>query len=143
MKPTDSDWKQDFANDAEAACFHPIVKEVIDEYVDNMRHNYSVDLSKGLPSVGLSKVKMAVALVARAQALDIDPELLRLSNDEADASIIEMARRFHEAGKPVLVVAVDRKDGLCDAMKDRPFPSTHRVQKNEGRRTCVACGGKL
>jgi hypothetical protein len=104
-----SDWKQDFANDAEKALDHAIVKETVDEYVDNMKHNYGVDLSKGLPYVGLSKVRMAVALVARAQALGMDPDLLRLSNDEANADIIAMARRFHEAGKPVFIVEVDEK----------------------------------
>jgi len=104
-----SDWKQDFANDAEKAFDHPIVKETLDEFIDNMRHNRGVDLSKGLPSVGLNKVKMAVALVARAQALGIDPDLLRLSNDEASAEIIAMAKRVHEKGVPVFVVGVPER----------------------------------
>lgn len=103
------DWKQDFANDAEKAFAHQIVKETLDEYVYNMRGNYSVNLDKGLPKYGLMKVMNAVAIVARAQALGIDPDLLRLSNEEASAEIIAMARRFHAAGKPVVVVEVPPK----------------------------------
>jgi hypothetical protein len=104
-----SDWKQDFANDADKALSHPIVNDAVDEYVDNMLHNHGVDLDKGLPRYGFMKVRHAVALVARAQALGIDPDLLRLSNDEADAQIIEIARQAHKAGKPVFVVTGKEK----------------------------------
>jgi hypothetical protein len=104
-----NNWKQDFANDAEEALFHALVKEIRDEFVDNIKRNYGIDLSQGLPSVGLNKTMMAVALVARAQALGVDPDLLRLSSEEASAEIIAMARRLHEAGKPVLVVEVPKR----------------------------------
>jgi hypothetical protein len=103
------DWKQDFANDAEKAMDHSIVTETVDEYVLNMRSNYGVDLSKGLPRMGLAKVMMAVALAARAQALGIDPDRLRLSDDEATEEMVAMLQRFHEAGKPAMIVVTDRK----------------------------------
>jgi hypothetical protein len=34
-------------------------------------------------------------------------------------------------------------DGVCPPMRERLLPVSHRVQRNEGRMTCVACGEAL
>ena len=98
------DWKQRHANDSEKALAHSIIKRVEAEYADNMQCNYGVDLTKGLPAYGLHKVMQYVAQVARAQALGFDPELLRLSDGEATAAQLDLARAIVKAGKPVIVV---------------------------------------
>lgn len=92
-------WKKEFANKATEAIKHPLVERVIEEYADNMRNNYQVDLSKGLPSYGLMKVMNALAQVARAQALDIDPQLLVMTEDEVAASQLRLARDMAEQGR--------------------------------------------
>lgn len=85
------DWKQKLAEDADGALKHDLVTSVIDEYIDNM--SPVVDLSKGLPRYGLTKIAHYVAIVARAQALGIDPDLVRLSATEANKQMLALAKR--------------------------------------------------
>lgn len=102
-----TDWKQHHANEAEKAFDQPLVKEVIEEFVGNMKSNYAVDLSDGLPHYGLMKVAMYVASVARAEALGFDPNLLRLSPTEATEAQLRLAQMAAELGKPVWVLELE------------------------------------
>ena len=87
-----SDWKQHHANVSEKAFAQALVEGVIEELVENMRRNYGVDLSEGLPRLGLHKC-MAVAMqVARAEALGFDPELLRLNATESTEQLLKLAQ---------------------------------------------------
>lgn len=94
-----SDWKQDHADAAETALEHGLVQRVIEEFADNMGFNL-----EGLPKYGMFKVASTVAQVARAQALGFDPDLLRLSDEEADVRMLKVARMAVAAGKPALRV---------------------------------------
>jgi len=92
-----SDWKQQHADAADAVFDAAMVRDVMEEFAANM--GFQLD---GLPGYGLHKVVSYAAQVARAQALGFDPELLRLSDDEADAATLAVARAMVAAGKPVL-----------------------------------------
>jgi DNA-binding MurR/RpiR family transcriptional regulator len=107
MGAIERDWKQDFANDAEKAINHDLVRFVVEEFIDNM--SPSVDLSKGLPRYGLTKIMHYAAMVARAQAIGIDPETLRLDAKEATAEMIALAEHAHRLGKPVIVITPTSK----------------------------------
>jgi hypothetical protein len=96
---TDHDWKKQFANDAERAILHPLTQENIDELLFNLRSDRN-----GLPYYGILKLCNVVAQVARADAMGIDPELLRLSADEVNEWLGKMIEAFADAGKPVIVV---------------------------------------
>ena len=61
-----------FANEAAKALDHDLVKNVMEEFAGNMRFELT-----GLPAYGLAKVAIYAAQVARAQALGINPDLLR------------------------------------------------------------------
>lgn len=65
-------WLRAHANAAAFAVAHPIVVDVMDEYAHNMRFHPT----DGLPAYGMHKVAQYAAQVARAQALDINPERL-------------------------------------------------------------------
>lgn len=91
-----SDWKQIHANEAEKALTHDLVRDVITEQLGNLGKS-----DDALVRYGLSKIAMYAASVARAQAFGFDPDLLRLSTEEADEEALRMARLATEAGKPV------------------------------------------
>lgn len=91
-----SDWKQVHANEAEKALGTKLVKDVIAEQLDNLGRT-----GDALAEYGLAKIAMYAASVARAQALGFDPELLRLSADEANEALLAKARLAVELGKPV------------------------------------------
>lgn len=55
-------------------------------------------------SAWLTKIATYAAQVARAQALGFDPELLRLSADEADTAMLAQARMAVASGKPVWLI---------------------------------------
>lgn len=99
-----ADWKRHHADEAEKGFEKPLVKGVVEEFVENMRRNYGVDLSEGLPSYGLHKCMAAAMQIARAEALGFDPELLRLGADEATEQQLRLARMAAELGKPVWVI---------------------------------------
>ena len=98
------DWKQRHANEAHRAVEHPLVQEVMAEFADNMGFALT-----GLPAYGLAKVAHYAAQVARAQALHFDPELLRLTPEEANRVQWELAARAVYEGVPTTVI-----EGLDD-----------------------------
>jgi hypothetical protein len=91
------DWKTAHADAATQALEHELVRSVMEEFADNMGFKL-----EGLPRYGLMKVAHYAAQVACAQALGFDPDLLRLSDEEAEAVMLTMARAAVAAGKPVL-----------------------------------------
>ena len=97
-----SDWKQHHANEAEKATFHLLVQEVMAEYADNMGFEL-----KGLPRYGLLKVANYAAIVARAQALGFDPDLLRLTPQEANSELLRKAAEAAVRGVPVYLLGDD------------------------------------
>jgi hypothetical protein len=99
-----SNWKTHHANEANKALEQPLVKEVMQEFADNMRFEL-----RGLPQYGLTKVALYAAQVARAQALGFDPELLRVSEEEADQHALRVAQIAAESGKPVWVIVSDEE----------------------------------
>jgi RecA/RadA recombinase len=99
-----SNWKQDHANAAEHAFRHPLVETVIEEYLDNLWHNFAVPKDDAFVRYGLKKCMGTMAQVARAEAINIDPDTLRLGAtaiSEHQLAIIEEAER---SGVPVIVV---------------------------------------
>ncbi len=97
-----TDWKQDFANEAEQAVLHDLSQETIDELLVNLKLDRN-----GLPYYGILKVCNIVAQVARAQALGIDPETLRMTSEESVAAFRNRMAVFVNAGLPVVGVVVD------------------------------------
>ncbi len=97
-----TDWKQDVANEAEQAVLHDLSQETIDELLDNLGTDRN-----GLPYYGILKVCGIVAQVARAQAIGIDPDTLRMTDEESGAALRNRMQAFMDAGLPVVGVAVD------------------------------------
>jgi hypothetical protein len=97
-----SDWKKVHANAAEAALRHDLVKGVMAELASNLGV-----AGQPLPEYGIAKVASYAAQVARAQALGFDPNLLRLSDAEADADLLAIARKAVETGSPTWVIRGD------------------------------------
>jgi UDP-N-acetylmuramyl tripeptide synthase len=95
----DTDEKQAFVNEAEQAYKHPLVKSVVQELLFNLRAE-----GDALVSYGIHKVANAVAIVARCQALGIDPEELRMTDEEIATHMERMAQIALEAGKLIMVV---------------------------------------
>ena len=96
--------KQAFANEAEQALQHPLVEECIDELLGNLGLR-----GQALPRYGIRKVAHYAATVARAQALDIDPDALRTDAAEIAERRAMLTDAAIKAGKPVFVVAPDRE----------------------------------
>ncbi len=90
------DWKQVHANEAEKALDTQLMQDVIREQLENLGRE-----DDPLAKYGLTKIAMYAASVARAQALGFDPDLLRLSADEAHTDQLRLARTAVAAGKPV------------------------------------------
>lgn len=97
-----ADWKQAHADACTAAVDHPLVKEIRDELAENLGVR-----GQALPEYGIAKVASYAAQVARAQALGFDPDLLRLSDDEAEAAVLALARQAVATGKPTWVMRGD------------------------------------
>lgn len=95
-----TDWREKFVKDADRALTHQLVDDVMREFADNM----GFDPDKGLPSYGLHKVAHYVAIVTRAQALGIDPDLLRLTPTEANSEMLRLAAEAALSGIPVTVI---------------------------------------
>lgn len=94
-----SGWKQAHARQAARALGHELVRDVMEELRVNLRAPEG-----GLEVYGIAKVASYAAQVARAQALGFDPDLLRLSDEEADEEILKIARQAAESEVPVWVV---------------------------------------
>ena len=99
-----TDWKQHHANEAEKILLDQTVQNVLSEFADNMGFK-----REGLPEYGLLKVVSYAAQIARAQALGFDPELLRLSPNEAALRELELDKVAAETGKPVYLIV---REGL-------------------------------
>jgi hypothetical protein len=95
-----SDWRQHHADEAEHALAHPLVSEAIAELHGNLGST-----GHALADYGIHKVAAVAAQVARAQALGFSPDLLRLSSEEADEEVLDLARRAAESGKPVWFIS--------------------------------------
>lgn len=95
---SDDDWKQQLADHADRAIQHPLVTDVVDELMRN--------LGTGSPLVeyGIRKVAHYAATVARAQALGIDPDDLRLAPGEAHRAMQRQARAAVSAGLPTTLI---------------------------------------
>lgn len=97
MSHFSSEVRREIADEAAKAWDTKLVQDALTEFAGNLRFE-----RKGLPEYGLMKIVNYVATVAHAQARGIDPELLRLSPEEAEAALLERARAMVAAGKPVL-----------------------------------------
>ena len=91
-----SDWKQAHANAADRTIEHPLMRAVMAE----LRANLGVS-DNSLPAYGIAKVAHYAAQVARAQALGFDPDLLRMSADEAHSEQLRLAAEATVLGIPV------------------------------------------
>lgn len=87
------------ADEAFKALDHPIVNDCAEELCFNLRIKY-----EGLPRYGIRKLMQYAAIVARCHALGIDPEEMRMTNEEADDLMLKMADGVAGAGKPVIVI---------------------------------------
>lgn len=94
-----SDWKNDHANSASASIKHELVEGVIEEFMENIGL-----ADKGLPAYGIRKVAHYAAMVARADALGFDPNLLRMTNAEATSHQLDLAARAVALGIPVHLI---------------------------------------
>lgn len=97
-------WKQEHANKANDAFKHELVIGVVDEYLDNLSHNFGVPKDDAFARYGLKKCMSYAAQVARAQALNIDPDLLRMDSAEIDDAQLRLIEIAQQEGKPVIVV---------------------------------------
>ena len=93
------DWKNTHANKANEAVEHPLVEGIMAELRDNLGVT-----DTGLPAYGIRKVALYAAQVARAQALGFDPELLRLTPDEANSAQLQLAAEATLLGIPVHMI---------------------------------------
>lgn len=100
-----TDWKNYHANEATKFAEHPLVESVLTEFADNMNFE-----RRGLPEYGLLKIVNYVAQVVLARARGFDPELLRMTPEEATESQLRQMARFIEAGKPVTIVVREVPD---------------------------------
>lgn len=94
--------RQEFANETEKAIFHPITERAIEELLFNLNKDQS-----SMEYYGIIKLCNTVGQVARAQALGIDPEILRMSDAEAQEAMLQMVNVFAANGGKVIVVAED------------------------------------
>lgn len=102
---SDLDWKARHAVESEKALEHELVREVMAELRGNL--NVSDD---GLAAYGIQKVAYYAASVARAQALGFNPNLLRMTESEANSVQVQMAAELVFNGVPVHMVEVDRHE---------------------------------
>jgi hypothetical protein len=102
-------WKQDHANASEHAFRHPLVESVIEEYLDNLYHNFAVPRGDAFVRYGLKKCMGTMAQVARAEALNIDPDLLRVDADAISDHMLAIIEAAESAGKPIFVIVEDDK----------------------------------
>jgi hypothetical protein len=98
-----TDWTNDHANSASASIKHQLVEGVIEEFMDNIGLPDS-----GLPAYGIRKVAHYAAMVARAEALGFDPNLLRMTNEEATSHQLELAARAVALGIPTHLIEGDQ-----------------------------------
>jgi hypothetical protein len=81
--------KKEFANEAYKAVDSPEVLEVMEEFAFNMHFTLT-----GLPLYGLKKIAATVATIARAQAVGVPLEELRLTDDETADLQMDLVKRL-------------------------------------------------
>lgn len=104
------DWKSKHANESERVLEHHIVKPILEEFEDNLRHNPDVaakHFNSALFCYGFRKCLSYVAQVARAEGMGFDPETLRGTPEEITKHQMELAQMAVNAGKPVWIVQAD------------------------------------
>jgi hypothetical protein len=94
-----TDLKKDIANEADRAVEHPLVVSAMQMFMENMGIR-----DGSLPAFGLHKLASVVAQVARAQALNIDPDDLRLTTEEANEVLRDVHARMEAVGLPSTVI---------------------------------------
>ncbi len=94
-----SDWKQEITDNATKAVEHDLVQSVCRELADNLGVPFD-----GLPRYGIEKVAIYAASVAVTQTLGIDPDLLRLTPEEANSALLQQAAEAVAAGIPTFMV---------------------------------------
>lgn len=99
---TRHDWKRQHAIDSERAAEHPLIEDALTEFAGNLGFE-----RKGLPEYGLRKIVATVAIVVRARTLGFDPDLLRLTPEEASEHMLAQARAMVAAAGPTLHVNPD------------------------------------
>lgn len=99
-----ADWKQAHAEASAAADEHPIVQQVIDNLVENLTNNFGPVAGNQLVRASIQKVAHVGAQVARAQCLGFDPDLLRLTPDEANSALMRQAAEMVFRGVPTQIV---------------------------------------
>lgn len=105
MSEQHGDWKRTFANDAWAMSEHELVDEVIEELCLNLGQEH-----KGLVAYGFAKVRQYIATVTLARARGLDPDLLRMTDEEADEVMRGLIAAAMEANLPVMVALSPSKD---------------------------------
>ena len=106
-------WKRDHANLAEQYAKHEMIEDVLSEFASNMGFE-----RKGLPEYGLSKIVMYVSQIVLARARGIEPEMLRMDDDEFSEHQRRLLEIVLAADKPAFIIgngAVIKMDG-----SDRP-----------------------
>lgn len=111
---TTGDWKIAHANAASASIKHELVEGVIEEFMRNIGL-----ADEGLPAYGIRKVALYAAQVARAHALGFDPNMLRMTRDEANSHQLDIAARAVFEGVPVHLLDLgteptDSRASPCD-----------------------------
>lgn len=91
--------KNSFADAAYAAVDHPTVRQAMEEYAENMRFELS-----GLPAYGLEKVARYAAMVARCQAVGVDPDEMRLTPAESRSALLHKAADLVYEGIPTMLI---------------------------------------
>lgn len=102
-----SNWKEQHANQANEVFKHELVMGVIEEFTDNCVRNFAVPKDDALFRYGLKKCMGYAAQVARAQALGIDPDALRMDGVEVTEAQLRLIEMAYGAGKPVFFVTDD------------------------------------
>ena len=100
-----SDWKKDFANEVDKAIFHEMTQHAIDELLFNLRSDRN-----SMAYYGLLKLCNTVGHVARAQALGIDVDSLRMDATESAEWQMKLMTSAAEGGAPVIVVTAPEGD---------------------------------
>lgn len=80
-----------------------IAHELVVDVMAELRGNLGV-ADQGLPAYGISKVAHYTAMVAIAQTLGIDPDLLRLTNEQANSELLRIAAEAVALGIPVMQI---------------------------------------
>lgn len=137
-----ADWKQEHANASDKALTHEMVTGVIDELMDNIRSNYGDRAASALTRYGISKVAMYAAQVARAQALGFDPNLLRMTPEEANSDQLRIAAEAALAGVPVSMLPADSSTWLICPLCGKGIRPGIATVRDTGTTFHAECWGK-